>query len=475
MIHYVFLVFIVILLIFVLRLIQRCRDLEIAHSALEEEKNTIFDFLGEIGVAFSDLGNIDDLLTIVMHAAKRATDAGAGAIYLVEPEGHMVAHVVEGLFPPLVDVRSNTEVKWTSKQKYIHKLIKSYPVSKGEGILGKVFEDGQPRFIECDDDSGQIIPRYKSDFLQVKSLIVVPLKIKNKVLGVMAVVNKRYKSSFRPQDLSILESLAEQAAVAIKNARLSIELGERKSIELELRIAEDIQNMLLPKSLPNIFGYDIAALNQPIRSLGGDYYDIVKLDYDRYGIMIADVSGKGVPGALTIAIFRNLFRNYAVKYQSPAKVLIEINNWLYGEIKEDMFITALYAILYPKEGRLVWSRAGHEPVLFYSNREKEVHAFSGMGLMMGMTFGEDFDSHIEDNELNIGSGDIFSIYTDGVIEVLNEKNAMFGRDNISRIIKANAKKSAQTILDKITTQIRKFSFSSNFQDDLTLLVFKREQ
>lgn len=431
------------------------------------------DFLREIGNAFSDSLKIDDLLTIVMHTAKRATDAGAGAIYLTEHEKELHARVVDGLFPPLVEIKSNTETKWTSKQKYIHDIIKSYPIKSGEGILGKVLEDGQPRLIECDEtDADTLIPKYKSNFLQINSIMAVPLKARNRVLGVMAVVNKKDQPAFRPQDLSLLESLAEQAAVALTNAQLSIALAERKQIEWEMRVSRDIQQLLLPKELPAIHGYELSALSKPIRTLGGDYYDVVKLDHDRYGIMIADVSGKGVPGAITIAIFRSLFRNYAVKYQSPAKVLIEINNWLFGEIKEDMFITALYAILYPKDGRLVWSRAGHEPVLFYSKREQAVHTFSGMGLVMGMTFGKDFDPYIEENELNIGVGDVCTLYTDGIVEVQNKEGVEFGRNNLCNTIRAQAAKNASRILDQITAQVKDFS-SDHFQDDLTLVVLKR--
>lgn len=431
------------------------------------------DFLREIGNAFSDSINIEDLLNIVLKSAKRITDAGAGVIYLKEPDDTLTARVIEGLFPPMVAIKSNTETKWTSKQKFIHDIIKSYPISKGEGILGMVFENHKSICLNTDEiEASRIIPQYKSDFLRIRSIMVVPLKVKNNVLGVMAVVNKRYQGEFTEQELGLLESLAEQAAVAIMNTKLSIDLAERKQLEWEMKVAEDIQTLLISQKLPNIPQYDFCAVTKPVRSLGGDYYDIVQLDHGRYGIIIADVSGKGVPGAITIALFRSLFRNYAFRYQSPAKVLIEINNWLYGEIKEDMFITALYAIISPNEGKLVWSRAGHEPILFYSHKEQAVHAFSGMGVMMGMTFGNDFDSYLEENEINVDPGDIITLYTDGVIEAQNKNGCEFGRDNVCHVIKANSNRPAKDIMDGIISQVRKFSSSPNFSDDLTLIVLK---
>ena len=431
------------------------------------------DFLREIGNAFSDSINIDDLLNIVLKSAKRITDAGAGVIYLREADDTLTARVIEGLFPPMVEIKSNTETKWTSKQKFIHDIIKSYPISKGEGILGTVFEHPKSVCLNAEEiNANTIIPQYKSDFLRIRSIMVVPLKVKNNVLGVMAVVNKRYHSEFTDQELGLLESLAEQAAVAIMNTKLSIDLAERKQIEWEMKIAEDIQTLLIPQKVPNIPQYDLSAMSKPVRSLGGDYYDVVQLDHGRYGIIIADVSGKGVPGAITIAIFRSLFRNYAFRYQSPAKVLIEINNWLYGEIKEDMFITALYAIVSPNDGKLVWSRAGHEPILFYSHKEQAIHAFSGMGVMMGMTFGHDFDSYLEENEATIAPGDIITLYTDGVIEAQNKNGCEFGRDNLCQVIKANSHKSSKDIMDGIVDQVKQFSSSSNFTDDLTLIVLK---
>ncbi|MCB1196524.1 SpoIIE family protein phosphatase, partial [bacterium] len=437
---------------------------------------TMVDFLREIGAAFAEAVSIDDLLTIVLHTARCATDAEAGAIYITSNKGdEMTAHVIEGLFPPLVDIHSNTERKWTSKQKYIHEIVKSYPIKPGQGVLGKVLEDGQPCIIENDEDNPHpLIPRFASEFLKLDNIVVVPLKVKNKIYGVMAVVNKRQKKEFESKDLSILESLGEQAVIALLNFKLSTELAEKKQVEWEMRVAEDIQRLLLPQELPQIPGFELAAMNKPVRTVGGDYYDIVKLDHERYAIIVADVSGKGVPGAITIAIFRSLFRNYALKFQSPAKVLVEINNWLYGEIKEDMFITALYAVLYPKERRLVWSRAGHEPVLFYSKRENATHVFSGMGIMMGMTFGSEFDSFIEENELIIGPEDVIMLYTDGLVEIKDEHGHEFGRENVCGVIRETAHCNAGTILAQMSQKVINFSSTSNFQDDITMVVLKKK-
>ena len=164
-------------------------------------------------------------------------------------------------------------------------------------------------------------------------------------MGVLAVANGPMSAPFSASDFVVFKSISEQSAFALYNAIIYSEANEKKRLDHDLQIARDIQRILLPSQPPPIDGFDIAGINIPARQVSGDYFDYIKVDDDRLGVVIADVSGKGVPASLIMAICRSVLRAEARLGKSPAEVLRKVNRQLYPDIKEDMFISMAYVIL----------------------------------------------------------------------------------------------------------------------------------
>src|SRR6202030_4409594 len=176
-------------------------------------------------------------------------------------------------------------------------------------------------------------------------------------MGVLAIANGPRGAPFSQGDFVVFKSIAEQSAFALYNAIIYSEANEKKRLDHDLEIARDIQRILLPEKSPAVPGFEIAGINIPARQVSGDYFDYIRVDEHRLGVAIADVSGKGVPASLIMAISRSVLRSQATQNPSPADVLQKVNRQLYPDIKEDMFISMVYLILDPVS--IILSRAGH--------------------------------------------------------------------------------------------------------------------
>src|SRR5437667_9173134 len=187
-------------------------------------------------------------------------------------------------------------------------------------------------------------------------------------LGVLALVNGPTGAVFSQGDFVVFKSIAEQSAFALYNAIIYSEANEKKRLDHDLEIARDIQRILLPSEAPVIPGFEISGINIPARHVSGDYFDYLEVDNARLGVAIADVSGKGVPASIIMAICRSVLRSQATGNASPADVLQKVNRQLYPDIKEDMFISMAYLVLDHVRGGVTLARAGHDAPLLYQQK-----------------------------------------------------------------------------------------------------------
>src|SRR3989454_11678831 len=195
--------------------------------------------------------------------------------------------------------------------------------------------------------------------------MVAPLLYGKQNMVVLALANGPMGAPFSQSDFVVFKSIAEQSAFALYNAIIYSEANEKKRLDHDLEIARDIQRILLPAEAPNVNGFEISGINVPARQVSGDYFDYIKVDDERLGVAIADVSGKGVPASLIMAICRSVLRSQAIGNPSPADVLQKVNRQLYPDIKEDMFISMAYLILDHQRNGVILSRAGHDAPLLY--------------------------------------------------------------------------------------------------------------
>ena len=214
-------------------------------------------------------------------------------------------------------------------------------------------------------------------------------------------------------------------------------------------------------------------MNIPARQVSGDYFDYIKVDDDRLGVVIADVSGKGVPASLIMAICRSVLRAEARLGQSPAEVLRKVNRQLYPDIKEDMFISMAYLILDHKKNQLILSRGGHDAPLLYRAATGAVEVLKPPGMALGIDSGDVFDRITGDLSVPLETDDCLVLYTDGVTEMLDANGDEFGPERMLRSIKASASAGAQGVIARLTDDVRNFAAGHPQNDDITLIVVRK--
>jgi sigma-B regulation protein RsbU (phosphoserine phosphatase) len=235
--------------------------------------------------------------------------------------------------------------------------------------------------------------------------------------------------------------------------------------------------MLLPRTAPKIKGFDVDARYLPAQKVGGDFYDIFPLSDTLLGVAVADVSGKGIPASLLMAICRTNLRQIAPRISSPARVLAELNRVLSGELRQELYITIVYAVIDTVENEVTFARAGHELPLF-ARFEPEagqfVSAFVGAeGMPLGMVEPALFDSVIVDRCETLLPGETFVLYTDGITEAVNEEAKEFSGTRLADIVRSLHSRSAHQINDGILDAVQRFTGAAPQRDDLTLVTVKR--
>jgi sigma-B regulation protein RsbU (phosphoserine phosphatase) len=278
-------------------------------------------------------------------------------------------------------------------------------------------------------------------------------------------------------EFSLLRSLGEQAALALHNAEfLHLQL-EKKQMDLDLSLASGIQQMLLPRQAVTFAGLDLDARYTPAQKVSGDLYDLIPLSETRLGIAVADVSGKGVPASLLMAICRTHLRQLAPRHDSPAAALVELNRVLETDIRGGLYITMLYAIVDVGARTVTFARAGHELPLF-ARRDPTTGIYrtefaQSEGMAVGMVPDELFAAVIADRTEPFAPGDLLVLYTDGITEAPNEDEKEFSGSRLSDTVRALHSRSAREIGDGILDAVQRFTGEVSQRDDLTLVTIKR--
>ncbi len=455
------------MLVYILYLRSRNDDLAREMEQNKRQKDATITMLDRIGEILTSELQIDPTLGIIADYIVEITEAEAGAFFLREPrEDALRARVIRGLFPPL----SGGTDKILTKRKYLTEKVKAEKIGFGEGLIGMVAEEGKPLLI-ADGRNDPRVPRSARAVLPIDSLMAAPLRIRGNVLGVFAVINKRAGTAFEEQDMHLLQALADQAAVTVDLVSLLDQVAEKQRIEQELQVARDFQRMLLPDHCPRAEGFDLAAFSAPAREVGGDFYDFIELGEGRIGIAIADVSGKGIPGALIMAMAKSVLRAEAGIRDTPRQVLKRVNERVFANTKESVFITMTYGVLDARAGRFRFARAGHEPLLTCSAGSREVRERAPAGIALGMVGEEIFDL-IEEDEIQFEPDGLTVLYTDGAVEAMNESDEEYGHGRLYDSMKSRAGLTCGELLRGVVEDIDAFRQQAPQYDDITLVAIR---
>ncbi|HEX8706882.1 MAG TPA: GAF domain-containing SpoIIE family protein phosphatase [Pyrinomonadaceae bacterium] len=332
----------------------------------------------------------------------------------------------------------------------------------GEGIIGHVALTGEP-VISPDVRND---PRYVNARQETRSEMVAPIITNEEVIGVFDLESDQL-NAYTYDDLQVLLLLASQVAIIIEKVMLHEQLVEKKRLQGQLEVARQVQLELLPAADPKLEGFDICAYNFPTEEVSGDYYDWVSIYEDQIGLVIADVSGKGVPAALLMAFLRASLRAAIHIGYAPHISMAKVNYLLWESIERNQFVTAFYGVLDTSNRTLAYTNAGHNPPLLMDADGKARFIERG-GLPLGMFR----DTRYYEYYQAIESGQTLVLYTDGVTEANNASGEEYGRDRLEEAVRGGRHLSARELITFIHQDVLAWTGGQGADDDITFFILK---
>ena len=419
------------------------------------------DSLLSVTQAIGSIFVLQELLERIVEYALKVTGAERGFLLLYDDEKdkQLKLKVCRGLEKELTSLSFSYE---------------NYKISLE--LINEVGKNKEAMIVEphASQDS-KIVVELKSH--QVKQVIAVPLKTQARDLGVIYMDNRMAGGMFGIDELSLMKSFAVQASVSIENAYLVANLVEQERLKQEMELGRDIQMNLLPTTSPDIPGLKISGLMIPAKEIGGDYYDYMPTVHEeagekaqRLGVIIGDVSGKGVAAGLIMATAKATLKGLSQQDLNPKQILSQANSVLFEYTKGQKFMTMLYFQFREKDKTLSYSSAGHEHILIYHSDTNQVESIMSGGFMLGMI--PDVSQFLENRGVQLKANDKIVLYTDGVTEARNPQEDLFGLPRIIDIVSKHGSKSANELLAVIKDEVYSFIGTREQYDDITLVVME---
>lgn len=397
--------------------------------------------------------DIDELLSLIMEAVKEVMDAEASSLMMLDKETkELIIRIPTG------------PVK--SELSGIH-------VPQGQGFAGWVAENAKPLAVpDVTKDPRHYGKVDKTSGFQTKSLICVPMMDSNsEVIGVLQALNHKDGTSFTDKDIELFTAFADQASLALEKARLHQEELEKQQLEQQLTLANAIQKGFWPKQPEPIEGVSVAAFNIPAKQVGGDYYDFIQINPDKLGMVVGDVSGKGVPAALLMANARSTLRAQVQNGHSVSETVSLVNSTIYQDTPDEKFLTLFYGVFDSNNRSFVYTNGAHNPPFLYNKHTKKEKLLDVGGTLVGIFA----DFFYEEKSETLEKGDVLVIYTDGVTEASDKDDEMFGVERLHNLIRENAHLDAKSLINLIYEHVVEFTKGMPQFDDITLMALKIEE
>jgi len=402
--------------------------------------------LNEIGAAISSTIGVDKVTELIMKKCIMHIGTEQGTIWLMNKEQEV---------NPL-----KTFVRVTDA------TIAGLPYRLGINLVGWMLKNQKP-LLSNNLSQDERFKGIDKESAQIRSLLAVPLTLKNKIIGIICLFNKKDNLEFTSDDQRLLSIIAIQSAQTIENARLYEEERKLLVLEEDLRTARSIQQSLLPKGNPKIPGIELVGLSMPAKEVGGDYYDFIPIDDNHWGIAIADVSGKGTPAALLMSNLQACLRGQAVINQSVKDTVIKANIMLSRFMDPGKFITLFYGILNLEDQTFTYTNAGHN-FPFLLDKEGKVKTLEKGGTVLGILK----DAGYDEETVQLEPANLLLMYTDGITEAINAEEEMFEEERLLALLQDNPSLPAQQLSDKIVEEVLRFCGTTPQADDITLVLMK---
>ncbi len=415
---------------------------------MSTQRATRLETLYEISQTINSSLDLDEVLDLVMDQVIAVTRAERGFLMLRAENGEMAFRVARGIHRQEVE-------------------DPGFQVSRS--VIGQVASSGLPVLTDNAAEDGRFSGKQSILLKGLRSILCVPLRVKERITGLVYVDNRLHAGIFGSEDLDLLVAFANQASIAIENARLYQVAVEKGRMEQELQMAREIQRSLLPAAPPHFPSYELAADWRAAREVAGDFYDFIDLTEDhKLGVLIADVSDKGAPAAIFMAVARSLIRGNAAGAGTPLQAMTRANRQIVADSHAAMFVTAFYLVLSPSSGRVQYVNAGHNlPILRRASGEI-IQLNKG-----GMPLGWFDDNPLQQHEVTLETGDLLVLYTDGVTDACNRAGDEFGLIRLEDCVARCGGLSAQQVVTTINRAVSQFAGTAAASDDITMVTIRR--
>lgn len=405
----------------------------------------------EVSAIISSTLDLEEVMNLVMEKAQAVMNAEASSVMLVnERTGLLECEIALGS---------------------VREKLKHIELQRGQGIAGWVVAHDEAVIVpDVSQDSRFYSDVDQSTGFKTRSILAAPLKVKDKVIGVAEVINRRDAQPFTADNLALFTTFCRQVALAIENARMHRFMLEQQRLQQQLESAHSIQQSFMPQKFPHTASdrFAVAAQNIPATAVGGDLFDFFEIDTRRVGMVIGDVSGKGVPAALYMARLISDLRYYSHIHHRPQAVMQTINDLLYERSQQGMFVTLVYLLLDRLTGELTIANGGHLPPLWFQAQTQRCQLVDhGAGIPLGILPQIELSEH----QVQLQPGDQILLYTDGIIEAKNDRGKMFSLDRLRQIF-GQPRSHPQSLVDELVQQVQKFSRRVPQHDDITLLAIQ---
>lgn len=412
-------------------------------SNMYEEIVTLY----EVGKKIGKIYDKDDIEEAILNTLLEITETQFALIYYYDKEKIKISKVI------------NLEDE---------NLIKEF---QDKDILGNLFFDMKKAEKAIIVNEISKLSNYNNIPENIQNLInnfvEAPIIVGQEIKGGVILFNK--KEEFTAANVNLITSLINQMSISVQNIDYLKKEIERQKEEEQLKIASQIQSGLFPQEMPKISNINFYGLNIPAKAVGGDYYDLIRIDENKVIGFISDVSGKGIPAALLVSIVRTIFRMVVEEFKehSPEKILARMNNVLLKESLEGRFVTAACFAINNKKNIMEVSSAGHDPFLFYKAKNREISSHPSNSIVLGI-----MEEEYEKETFHYEKGDVFLFYTDGVAEARKESGEFFTIEKVEEILKSKGHLDAEKLINSIYGQLKDFVQEARQNDDITLLAVK---
>jgi phosphoserine phosphatase RsbU/P len=441
-------------------------------ARLHREQNKIQDLLSSLGFALRSFNNLNQFLELIPLMATRVTDADGSALFLYKPNGQVRLEQLHWQ-----DSRQRKDIRKAleTASSQIALLSNAVPLATTTGML----DDQMHRCLGPD--------------VQVFGTAIL---VKHNERGWLYVLSRDPDYTWTETRQKLVRLVADQTAVAIENDELAVELRKKERLDQELEIGAEIQRRLLPRQCPTIPGVALAARCKPANRVGGDYYDFIPTNHDqiqsvsknpmvvatspgaiveesnRWGLVVGDVMGKGVPAGLIMTMMRGMLRGEVLHGHPPCGILQNLNRVMYADLENsNRFVTLFYSEFDPSTKILSYSNAAHNPPLWWHAATKAVTRLDTLGMLIGL----DANSQYENGQAVLESGDVIIYYTDGMTDAASASGDRFDEENLIEALKVACRiySDPQEIVDYMFNKVEDFiGAEKQNTDDMTLVVLQ---